>query len=80
MRTNYVLIDYEPPDRVAVILDDLGRRGTSKPRTVATLTSTIGALFHKQLSPEEISSLLKALHELGYVSISGNKVSYSLPT
>lgn len=67
------------PDRVAMIVDDLGKRGAAKPRTVATLTSTIGALFLKQLSPDEISALLRALQELGYVLVSGNKVSYNLP-
>jgi hypothetical protein len=68
------------PDRIAVIVDDLGKRGASKPRTVATLTSTISSLFLKQLSPDEISSLLTTLQELGHVSVSGNKVSYNLPT
>ena len=68
------------PDRIAMIVDDLGKRGAAKPRTVATLTSTIGALLLKQLSPDEISALLKALQELGHVSVSGNKVSYNLPT
>jgi PIN domain len=68
------------PDRIAVILDDLNKRRAAKPRTVATLTSTIGALFLKQLSPDEISALLKALQELGHVSVSGSKVSYNLPT
>ena len=68
------------PDRIAVILDALSKRGAAKPHTVATLTSTIGALFLKQLSPDEISTLLKALQELGHVSVSGNKVSYNLPT
>jgi len=67
------------PDRLEVILNDLRKRGAAKPRTVTTLTSTINALFLKQLSPDEIGALMKALQELGYVSISGNKVSYSLP-
>jgi hypothetical protein len=67
------------PDRVAIIVADLGRRGAAKPRTVATLTSTIGALFLKQLSPDEIGGLLKALQEHDYVSVSGEKVSYNLP-
>lgn len=67
------------PDRIAVILSDLGKRGAAKPRTVATLSSTIGALFLKQLSDDEIGTLLKALQELGHVSVSGNKVSYNLP-
>jgi hypothetical protein len=68
------------PDRLAVIVDYLRKRDAAKPRTVTTLTSTIGALFLKQLSPDEIGTLLKALQELGYVSVSGNKVSYNLPT
>ena len=68
------------PDRIAMIVDDLEKRGAARPRTLATLTSTIGALFLKQLSPDEISALLKALQELGHVSVSGNKVSYNLPT
>ena len=68
------------PDRIAVIVDDLRKRGSAKPRTVTTLTSTIGALFLKQLSSDEIGSLLRALKEHGYVSVSGTKVSYNLPT
>ena len=68
------------PERIAVIVDDLHKRGAAKPRTVATLTSTIVALFQKQLSPDEISALLGDLKARGYVSVVGNKVSYSLPT
>jgi hypothetical protein len=67
-------------DRIALIVADLNKRGAAKPRTLMTLTSTVGALFLKQLSPDEISALLTALQEHGYVSIAGNKVSYSLPT
>jgi hypothetical protein len=68
------------PDRIAVIIADLLRRGAAKPRTAATLTSTIGALFLKQLSPDEIGALVMALQVRGYVSIIENKVSYNLPT
>lgn len=67
-------------DRIAVIVDDLHKRGAAKPRTVTTLTGTIGALFKKQLSSDEIGALLTALQARGYVSVNGNKVSYSLPT
>ena len=67
-------------DRIAAIVDDLDKRGAAKPRTVTTLTSTIGALFLKQLSPDEIHALMTALQARGYVSVVGNKVSYSLPT
>jgi hypothetical protein len=66
-------------DSIEVIINDLRKRGAAKPRTVATLTSTINALFLKQLSPDEISALMTTLKERGYVLVSGNKVSYSLP-
>jgi hypothetical protein len=65
---------------MAVIIDDLHRRGAARPRTVTTLKSTIGALFQKQLSPAEIDALVIALQARGYVSIVENKVSYNLPT
>ena len=67
-------------ERIAVIVDDLLKRGAAKPRTVTTLTGTIGALFKKQLSLDEIGALLTALQARGYVSVVGNKVSYSFPT
>ena len=67
-----------PADRVAVVVDDLHKRGAAKPGTVKTLTSTISALFLKQLSPDEIGVLLRALQARGYVSVIGNKVSYNL--
>jgi hypothetical protein len=68
------------PDRIAVIIDDLRKRGAGKPRTVTTLTGTISALFLKQLSADEIGALLKTLQELGYMAVSDNKVTYNLPT
>ena len=67
------------PDRIAVIVDDLRKRGAAKPRTVKALTSTISALFLKQLSTDELGVLMNALQELGYVSVSGDKVTYRLP-
>lgn len=67
-------------DRITVIVGDLHRRTAAKPRTMKTLTTTIDALFLKQLSPEEIGALLTALQNLRYISVVGNKVSYSLPS
>lgn len=68
------------PDRIKAIINDLRKRGATKPRTVTTLRGTIGALFLKQLTPDEISALVTALQERGYVSVDGSKVSYRLPT
>lgn len=69
-----------PSDKLAVIVTDLQRRGPSKPRTVKTLLSTINAIFQKQLSEQEQSSLLSMLQKQGAVTVNGTKVGYSLPT
>lgn len=65
-------------DKLDVILADLQRRGSSKPRTVKTLSSTIAALFQKQLTDEEVSDLLDQAALKGWISIAGTKVTYSL--
>ena len=46
------------------MLSNLQQRGAS-PRTVKTLTSTISALFQKQLSDSDVAAILKALREQG---------------
>jgi hypothetical protein len=66
-------------ERLAAIVADLHKRGPSKPRKVSTLAGTIRALFQKQLSEQEVASLLESLRDQGVVLISGTKVSYALP-
>jgi hypothetical protein len=68
-----------PPEQVAVIISNFQQRGTAKPRTVKTLSSTINALFQKRLSDEEIASLVHALQVQGAISIQDTKVTYALP-
>jgi hypothetical protein len=68
-----------PTDKISIIMTYFAR-GASKPRTVKTLSSTINSIFQKQLSAEEIASLLKGLQTKGIVSVDGTKVTYSLPT
>ncbi len=68
-----------PTDKISIIISNLKQRGASKPRTVKTLTSTINSIFLKQLTEEEVASLLKGLQTKGIVSVDGTKVSYSLP-
>lgn len=63
--------------RVDLVLRDLHKRGAARPRTVKTLSSTINALFHKQLSEAEIKLLLDGLKSAGAISINGTKVSYA---
>ena len=68
-----------PSERIEIIVADLKRRGSAKPRTVKTLSSTIQAIFQKQLSDEEVTGLVSGLNKKGIVKISGTKVAYSLP-
>jgi hypothetical protein len=68
-----------PPEKLAVIVANLQQRGASKPRTVKTLSSTISAIFQKQLTEQELGSLLKELETKGYVTVNETKVSYALP-
>lgn len=68
------------PDRVALIAANLQKQGASRPRTVATLSSTISATFQKQLTAQEVSSLISDLKKKGLVKVEGTKVTYNLPS
>lgn len=68
-----------PLEKQAVIVANLKQRGTSRPRTVKTLSSTINSLFQKSLPEEELTSLLRSLQEQGIISVTDTKVSYVLP-
>ena len=68
-----------PSERLEVVVADLQRRGTAKPRAVKTLRSTINSIFQKSLSEQEIDHLLAALQKHGVVTVTESKVSYSLP-
>ena len=65
--------------KLPLVVKDLCRRGTARPRTVKTLRNTIGVLFQKKLTEDEISMLLTRLQSQGIISISGTKVTYALP-
>lgn len=68
-----------PSEKLAVVVANLQQRGTSKPRTVKTLSSTINSLFQKTLPEEELALLLKSLQAEGFIGITDTKVSYTLP-
>jgi hypothetical protein len=68
-----------PAEQVAVIITNLQQRGAAKPRTVKTLAGTIGALFQKKLSDEEIAALVHKLQHQGIITVNEIKVSYTLP-
>jgi septum formation topological specificity factor MinE len=65
--------------RLAVVIADLQRRGTARPRKVETLKNTISSVFQKQLSDLELNSLFMSLLATGYVILKESNVSYNLP-
>ena len=66
--------------RLAVVVADLRKRGTARPRRVTTLKNTMNAAFQMSLSDTELNVLLTQLTAKGYVVIDDTKVSYALPT
>jgi hypothetical protein len=77
------VVDSQAPksssEKAAKVIADLQKRGTARPRTLNTLTSTIRALFQKQIAEQEVSFLIERLRRDGVISVSGEKVSYHLP-
>ena len=67
------------PEKLAVIVANLKQRGASKPRTVRTLSSTISSLFQRALAEDELAAILKHMEQQGLITVTGTKVSYSLP-
>ena len=69
----------EEKDKIDLILKDLSARGSSRPRRVKTLTSTISSLFKGELGEKKVSSLIRKLQAKGYVVVNGVSVIYRLP-
>lgn len=68
-------------DNYAVVLADLKKRGTSRPRKVETLKSTIRATVKNAkgtLTEAQLETLFKHLQVNAKVLVEGDKVSYSL--
>lgn len=68
------------PDRMALIVANLQKRGAARPRTVATLSSAISATFQKQITAQEVSALVSELKKKGLIKVEGTKVTYNLPS
>lgn len=68
-----------PEERLALVIDRLRTMKAGKPRTVKTLGTTISTLFQKKLPEEEVNAMVDSMQSQGLVTITGTKVSYSLP-
>jgi hypothetical protein len=63
-------------EKTDAVTSNLAKRSTGKPRTEATLRSTIKALFGNKLSEADADAVLGELLGRGFVAISDGKVSY----
>ncbi len=66
-------------DKQAIVVARLRSMGASKPTRLKTLTSTVHALFLKQLPEPEVAALVKGLAEGGFIKFNDTQVVYSLP-
>jgi hypothetical protein len=64
-------------ERFKLVVTNLKQRGDSRPRTLKTLTTTIVSLLPK-VPEQEITALVQKLQSTGKVSVSEEKVSYTL--
>jgi hypothetical protein len=75
-----VSVPAEPgPDKFPLVIANLAKRKAGRPRTLKSLGGSIQALFHKQLSEDELRALLDALSERGVVKVVDGKLTYHLP-
>jgi uncharacterized protein YcgL (UPF0745 family) len=66
-------------ERLAKVVANLQGLNGGRPRKVTTLCNTIASAFQKQLAESEVTAILRALQDKGYVVVNGSKVSYELP-
>jgi hypothetical protein len=66
-------------DRAKVVIANLTKRKSARPRTLKTLRSTIKALFGSQLIDEDLDRLIEHLARRGVTRTTDGKVQYELP-
>lgn len=64
---------------VALVLANLQKRATGRPRTEKTLRSTVKTLCGAQYSDKELDAVMVRLVKKGYVDMANGKVTYQLP-
>ncbi|HTQ02045.1 MAG TPA: PIN domain-containing protein [Casimicrobiaceae bacterium] len=67
-----------PEAQIEVVVADLIRRRSARPRTQKALLGTLHALFRKELSEEQLAQLFASLCKRGVVNVDGAKVTYDL--
>jgi hypothetical protein len=66
-------------DRARLIIDRLRKAKSGRPSTRKALSGSIGALFCRMLSDEDIGGIISAMERLKVIAFNGERVAYSLP-
>ena len=67
-----------PKERMNLVVDRL-KSGSSRPKTMSTLRSSIEAILYKQVDGPDTQAVIDQMIKAGFVSVSNEKVSYSMP-
>ena len=71
-------VDDVAPSALEAVVANLKARGKARPRRVATLTSTIKALAHLNLTDEQVAVIIELLKASGKITVAENQVAYAL--
>ena len=66
-------------EKILAIVKSLIARGQSRPRKEKTLANTINALFMKTIEEPELTSLIEELKKRKLISVSNDRIVYTLP-
>ena len=66
-----------PDERAKLFVTKLELPKATRPRSLKSLTSAIGAMFQKQLTNEEITEVISSIRNSGFISIVEGKVIYT---
>jgi hypothetical protein len=65
--------------KLVIVLNDLHKKGASKPRTVEKLKNTMKSALKNGQTEREMTVLFQALQDSGAISVSADKVTCTLP-
>jgi len=63
-------------DRVALVVENFRKRGTSLPKTLQGLHSTISTLFRKELPANEVGHIIEKLERMNFLKRNNGVVTY----
>jgi hypothetical protein len=63
-------------DRARLFIEKVSLPQATKPRSEKTLASAVAAFFHKQLTEEEVRSIVDAMKRTGFIAVNNGRVVY----